>query len=164
MLDLNAAGVVAIAPTGDTGTTVAFPAAMPGTLAVTALAHNGPTCTTPNNHWSTAYSLYTPGYTPIAAGADLAAPGHGVLTTAGGTSYTAADGTALAAAHVTGLSALALAHHPTLRAQARTATRLHHLHTILTASSTPVPAMRPTGKGLPDALTALGLPFRPSGS
>ncbi|SHN35325.1 S8 family serine peptidase [Streptomyces yunnanensis] len=163
IFDLHAAGVATIAPTGDTTSSLAFPAAVPGVLAITALAHIDPTCPIPHSGWPTTEPLYTPTFVPAVPGADLAAPGTNILTTAGDASYTTASGTALAAAHITALSALALAHHPTLRTQARTSTRLHQLHSVLTASGTPVLSSCPTGRGLPDAPTALALssPSRP---
>ncbi|WP_102922488.1 S8 family serine peptidase [Streptomyces noursei] len=159
ILDLHAAGVITIAPTGDTGNSVSFPAATPGVLAVTALAHIGLPCIAPPNGSPVAGTLYTPAYAPSAPGADLAAPGASIPTTAGDASYTTADGTALAAAHITALSALALAHHPALRTQARTSTRLHHLHSVLTTSGMPVAASCPTGRGIPDATAVLGLSY-----
>ncbi|MFK0297379.1 S8 family serine peptidase [Streptomyces sp. NPDC090442] len=155
--DLHTAGIVAIAPVGDTGGHVTFLAAVPGVLAVTALAHSNSSWVAPRNGQQTAGVLYTPSYAPTVPGADLAAPGTNILTTAGESSYTTVDGTALAAAHITALSALALAHHPGLRNQTRTFTRLHHLHSVLTTSSVPVTASHVTGRGIPDAARVVGM-------
>ncbi|GAA1880275.1 hypothetical protein GCM10009753_04540 [Streptantibioticus ferralitis] len=164
--DVRAAGIVCIAPAGDDGTVVAFPASLPGVLAVGALGHTG---TYPPGTPYSAYTagqpspadLYAPLFSPLGPGIDLTAPGVAVLTTAPGGTYTPYDGTAIAAAHITGLAALTLAHHDTLRIQPqpRSVARVDHVHAMLRGSCRPVPGTDPkrVGAGLPDAPAALGL-------
>ncbi|MGP3983482.1 S8 family serine peptidase [Streptomyces sp. KR80] len=166
VLDLRAAGVACIAPAGDSGAAVAFPASLPTVLAVGALGHTG---TYPPESPHAAYAgrqpawpgPYAPHFTPVGPGVDLVGPGVAVVTTAPGGDYTPVDGTALAAAHITGLAALVLAHHDHLRTQQqlRTAARVDHLFGLLRASCRQLPSADRirTGAGLPDAPTALGL-------
>jgi subtilisin family serine protease len=166
IVDTRAAGIVCIAPAGDDGTTVAFPARLPGILAVGACGHTG---TYPPTAPSAAYApghptvtnLYAPPFTPLGPGVDLSGPGVAVITTAPGDTYTPYDGTAIAASHITGLAALTLAHHDALRIQPqpRSSARVDHVHTMLRTSCRPVPGIDPTriGAGLPDAPAALGL-------
>jgi subtilisin family serine protease len=166
VVDSRAAGIVCVAPAGNDGTTVSFPARLPGVLAISALGHLG---TYPPGTPSTAYApgqptaanLYAPPFTPLGPGVDLSGPGVAVITTASGDTYTPYDGTAIAASHITGLAALTLAHHDALRMQPqpRSASRVDHVHTMLRTSCRPVPGLDPMriGAGLPDAPAALGL-------
>ncbi|MFF8847653.1 S8 family serine peptidase [Streptomyces sp. NPDC015127] len=162
LMDAHAAGITVIAPVGDTAGPVTHPAALPGVLAVGAIAHTG---TYPHTHPLTAAQPPWPGpysapFTPAGPGVDLVAPGAAVVTTALGDGYTPADGTAIAAAHVTGLAALLLAHHDHLRTQAlpRTPARADHLLALLRTACRPVPGTDPSrlGAGIADAPTALG--------
>ena len=164
--DSRAAGIVCVAPAGDDGTTVSFPARLPGVLAVGALGHvgtypPGTPCTAYTAGQPTATSLYPPPFTPLGAGVDLSGPGVAIITTAPGDTYIPYDGTAIAASHITGLAALTLAHHDALRIQPqpRSAARVDHVHATLRASCRPVPGLDPVriGAGLPDAPAALGL-------
>lgn len=161
LADLRAAGVAAIAPAGDSGTVTAFPASVPTVIAVGALAHPD---TDPDTHLDgrTARAAwpgpYTPAFTPL--GADLAAPGTAILTTAPGGEHTVADGTAIAAAHVTALAAVLLGHHDQLRSAATQASdarqagaeRVDRLAAVLRAASFVPPGCDPAraGAGLPD--------------
>ncbi|MFD7446511.1 S8 family serine peptidase [Streptomyces sp. NPDC059909] len=162
--DAHAAGIAVIAPAGDTAGPVAHPAALPGILAVGAIAHTGTyPSTSPHTRVQPPWpSPYAAPFTPTGPGVDLVAPGAAVITTALGDSYTPADGTAIAAAHITGLAALLLAHHDHLRTQAvpRTPARADYLHTLLRTACRPVPGADPArmGAGLADAPTALGTP------
>lgn len=164
LLDAHAAGITVIAPAGDTTGPVAHPAALPGVLAVGAIAHTG---TYPAGSPLAAVEPPWPGpypapFTPAGPGVDLVAPGAAVITTGLGDGYTPADGTAIAASHVTGLAALLLAHHDHLRTQAvpRTRARADRLHTLLRTACRPLPGADParTGAGIADAPTALGIP------
>jgi hypothetical protein len=174
LADVRAAGTAVIANAGDTGTVTAFPAAVPTVVAVGALAHPD---TDPDTHmdgpagraiWS---GPYTPAFTPM--GADLAAPGTAIVTTAPGGEFTIADGTAIAAAHITGLAALLLAHHENLRAAddpsagggLSGAARVDMLTALLRAASSIPAGCDParSGAGLPDAAvvqtTALSMAY-----
>ncbi|AVH55042.1 MULTISPECIES: S8 family serine peptidase [Streptomyces] len=164
LLDAHAAGITVIAPAGDTAGPVTHLAALPGVLAVGAIAHTG---TYPANSPLAAVQPpwggpYPAPFTPTGPGVDLVAPGAAVITTGLGDGYTPADGTAIAASYVTGLAALLLAHHDYLRTQAvpRTPARADRLHTLLRAACRPLPGADParTGAGIADAPTALGLP------
>ncbi|MFF4551255.1 S8 family serine peptidase [Streptomyces sp. NPDC001435] len=169
LADATAAGIACIAPAGDTGGPIAFPASLPTVFAVGALGafgtyppdssqgtHTGPQLS-PEGLFAAPFSCHGPGI-------DAAAPGVAVLSCAPEGGYTAADGTATASAHIAGLAALVLAHHEVFHGQLlpRGPGRVQHLFDIIAAScrqlATPgtVEAAR-TGRGLPDALTALGL-------
>ncbi|MFF3403063.1 S8 family serine peptidase [Streptomyces sp. NPDC002659] len=164
LLDAHAAGIAIVAPAGDSQSPVTQPAALPGVLAVGAIAHTG--TYPPGGPFAAAQppwpGPYPAPFTPAGPGVDLVAPGAAVITTALGDGYTAADGTAIAAAHITGLAALLLAHHDHLRTQAvpRTPARTDHLHMLLRTACHPLPGHDPsrTGAGLADAPTALGIP------
>ncbi|MEU1601443.1 S8 family serine peptidase [Streptomyces sp. NPDC005708] len=168
LADANAAGIACIAPTGDTGGPISFPASLPTVFAVGALGafgtyppdtaqatHYGPQLT-PEGLFAAPFSCY--------AGVDAAAPGVAVLSCAPQGGYTALDGTTTASAHIAGLAALILAHHEDFHGQLlpRGPSRLQHLFEIIAASCRPLAApgtldAARTGRGLPDALIALGL-------
>ncbi|MFJ8025835.1 S8 family serine peptidase [Streptomyces sp. NPDC096311] len=169
LADASAAGIACIAPAGDTGGPIAFPASLPTVFAVGALGafgtyppdtsqatHTGPQLT-PEGLFAAPFSSYGPGI-------DAAAPGVAVLSCAPEGGYTALDGTGTASAHVAGLAALILAHHEDFHGQLlpRGPGRVQHLFDIIAASCRPLAtpgtaeAAR-TGRGLPDALVALGL-------
>ncbi|GGJ63512.1 hypothetical protein [Streptomyces brasiliensis] len=87
-----------------------------------------------------------------------------VLSCAPQGGYVALDGTGTASAHITGLAALVLAHHEDFHGQLlpRGPGRVQHLFEIIAASCRPLAApgtldAARTGRGLPDALIALGL-------
>ncbi|MEU1408248.1 S8 family serine peptidase [Streptomyces sp. NPDC005728] len=169
LADTTAAGIACIAPTGDTAGPIAFPACLPTVFAVGALGaygtsppdtshatHTGPQLS-PEGLFAAPFSCHGPGI-------DAAAPGVAVLSCAPEGGYTAADGTATASAHIAGLAALVLAHHEVFHGQLlpRGPGRVQHLFDIITASCRPLaapgtPDAARTGRGLPDALTALGL-------
>ncbi|MFD8396068.1 S8 family serine peptidase [Streptomyces sp. NPDC059680] len=160
--DAHRAGITVIAPAGDTAGPVTHLATLPEVLAVGALAHTG---SYPASSPLAAVQPPWPGpypapFTPTGPGVDLVAPGAAVITTALGDGYTPTDGTAIAAAHVTGLSALLLAHHDHLRAEAlpRTRARADRLYTLLRTACRPLRNADPrTGAGIADAPTALGI-------
>ncbi|MPY48226.1 S8 family serine peptidase [Streptomyces sp. K1PN6] len=169
LADANAAGIACVAPAGDTGGPVAFPASLPTVFAVGALGvfgsyppdtsqatHSGSQLT-PEGLFAAPFSCYGPGV-------DAAAPGVAVLSCSPQGGYAALDGTGTASAHVAGLAALVLAHHEDLHGQLlpRGPGRVNHLFELVAAScrrlATPgtTEAAR-VGRGLPDALVALGL-------
>lgn len=169
LADANAAGIACVAPAGDTGGPVAFPGSLPTVFAVGALGvfgsypqdtsqatHAGPQLT-PEGLFAAPFSCYGPGV-------DAAAPGVAVLSCSAQGGYTALDGTGTASAHVAGLAALVLAHHEDFHGQLlpRGPGRVQHLFDIISASCRPLAApgtaeAARVGRGLPDALVALGL-------
>ncbi|MFI6490570.1 S8 family serine peptidase [Streptomyces sp. NPDC050564] len=169
LADANAAGIACVAPTGDTGGPVAFPGSLPTVFAVGALGvfgsypqdtsqatHSGPQLT-PEGLFAAPFSGYGPGI-------DAVAPGVAVMSCAPQGGYAALDGTGTASAHVAGLAALVLAHHEDFHGQLlpRGPGRVQHLFEIIAASCRQL-AFPGTaegarvGRGLPDALVALGL-------
>jgi hypothetical protein len=197
LADAHAAGLVVTAPAGDTGTVTAFPAAAPGVIAVGALAHpdtapdaspNGPDAAGtdpagpagPARHQALHQAVtpaptppawsgpYTPAFTPV--GADVAAPGTAIVTTAPGGEHTTADGTAIAASHITALAALLIAHHARLQPLAadsggerqRSAGLAEQVAALIRAASRVPAGCDPerAGAGLPDAAAAFAVPAR----
>lgn len=169
LADAHAAGVACVAPAGDFGGPVAFPGSLPTVFTVGALGafgsyppdtsqatHAGPPLT-PEGLFAARFSAYGPEV-------DAVAPGVAVLSCSPRGGYAALDGTGPASAHVAGLAALVLAHHEDFRGQLppRGPGRVQRLFEIIAASCRPLAlpgsweAAR-TGRGLPDALVALGL-------
>ncbi|MER5822182.1 S8 family serine peptidase [Streptomyces mirabilis] len=169
LADANAAGIACVAPAGDTAGPVAFPGSLPTVFTVGALGvfgsyppdtsqatHSGPQLT-PEGLFAAPFSCYGPGV-------DAAAPGVAVLSCSPLGGYTALDGTGTASAHVAGLAALVLAHHEDFHGQLlpRGPGRVQHLFDIIAGSCRPLAApgtveAARVGRGLPDALVALGL-------
>jgi subtilisin family serine protease len=169
LADASAAGIACIAPAGDTGGPIAFPASLPTVFAVGALGAFGtyPPDTSQATHYGpqlTPEGLFAAPFTCYGPGVDAAAPGVAVLSCAPEGGYMALDGTTTASAHVAGLAALVLAHHEDFhgRLLPRGPGRVQHLFEIIAASCRPLAApgtmdAARTGRGLPDALIALGL-------
>ncbi|GAA2631025.1 hypothetical protein GCM10010307_23300 [Streptomyces vastus] len=169
LADANAAGIACVAPAGDSGGPVCFPGSLPTVFAVGALGvfgsfppdtsqatHVGPQMT-PEGLFAAPFSCYGPGV-------DAAAPGVAVLSCSPQGGYAALDGTGTASAHVAGLAALVLAHHEDFHGQLlpRGPGRVQHLFDIIAASCSQLAApgtmdAARVGRGLPDALVALGL-------
>ncbi|MEU6011992.1 S8 family serine peptidase [Streptomyces sp. NPDC047453] len=112
---------------------------------------------TPEGLFAAPFSCYGPGV-------DAAAPGVAVPSCAPQGGYAALDGTTTASAHVAGLAALVLAHHEDFHGQLlpRGPGRVQHLFEIIAASCRQLAAhgtveAARVGRGLPDALVALGL-------
>ncbi|MGW9028369.1 S8 family serine peptidase [Streptomyces sp. NPDC055722] len=169
LADASAAGIACIAPAGDTGGPIAFPASLPTVFAVGALGAFGtyPPESSQATHYGpqlTPEGLFAAPFTCYGPGVDAAAPGVAVLSCAPEGGYMALDGTTTASAHVAGLAALVLAHHEDFhgRLLPRGPGRVQHLFEIIAASCRPLAApgtmdAARTGRGLPDALIALGL-------
>ncbi|MGW0632264.1 S8 family serine peptidase [Streptomyces sp. NPDC002758] len=169
LADATAAGIACIAPAGDTGGPIAFPASLPTVFAVGALGAFGtyPPDTSQATHTGrqlTPEGLFAAPFSCHGPGIDAAAPGVAVLSCAPGGGYTALDGTGTASAHVAGLAALILAHHEDFHGQLlpRGPGRVQHLFDIIAASCRQLAApgtaeAARTGRGLPDALVAFGL-------
>ncbi|WP_406190398.1 S8 family serine peptidase [Streptomyces sp. NBC_01017] len=169
LADATAAGIACIAPAGDSGGPVTFPACLPTVFAVGALGALG-TCPPDTSHAShtgpplTPEGLFAAPFSSHGPGIDATAPGVAVLSCAPDGGYTTLDGTHAASAHLAGLAALVLAHHENFHGQLlpRGPGRVQHLFDIIAASCRPLAAPNTveatrTGRGLPDALTALGL-------
>ncbi|WP_260328407.1 S8 family serine peptidase [Streptomyces sp. Ag109_O5-1] len=169
LADATAAGIACIAPVGDSGGPVSFPASLPTVFAVGALGAFGtyPPDTSQATHVGPQLSpegLFAAPFSCHGPGVNAAAPGVSVLSCSSDGGYTALDGTVTASAHIAGLAALVLAHHEDFHSQLlpRGPGRVQHLFEIIAASCRPLAAPGTldavrTGRGLPDALTALGL-------
>ncbi|MFJ9705251.1 S8 family serine peptidase [Streptomyces sp. NPDC101234] len=169
LADATAAGIACIAPAGDSGGPVSFPASLPTVFSVGALGAFGtfPPDTSHATHVGPQLSpegLFAAPFSCHGPGVNAAAPGVSVLSCSPDGGYTALDGTGTASAHIAGLAALVLAHHEDFHGQLlpRGPGRVQHLFGTLAASCRPLAApgtldAARTGSGLPDALTALGL-------
>ncbi|MFD8716991.1 S8 family serine peptidase [Streptomyces sp. NPDC059629] len=169
LADATAAGIACIAPAGDSGGPVSFPASLPTVFSVGALGAFGtfPPGTSHATHVGPQLSpegLFAAPFSCHGPGVNAAAPGVSVLSCSPDGGYTALDGTGTASAHIAGLAALVLAHHEDFHGQLlpRGPGRVQHLFGTIAASCRPLAApgtldAARTGSGLPDALTALGL-------
>ncbi|WP_416980879.1 S8 family serine peptidase [Streptomyces sp. T028] len=169
LADANAAGIACVAPAGDTAGPVAFPGSLPTVFAVGALGVFGsyPPDTSQATHTGsqlTPEGLFAAPFSCHGPGVDAAAPGVAVLSCSPRGGYAALDGTGAASAHVVGLAALVLAHHEDFHGQVppRGPGRVEHLFGVIAASCRPLAApgtveASRVGRGLPDALVALGL-------
>ncbi|MGY0058914.1 S8 family serine peptidase [Streptomyces sp. LZ34] len=169
LADAHAAGVACVAPAGDSGGPVAFPGSLPTVFAVGALGAFGsyPPDTSQATHAGpplTPEGLFAARFSACGPEVDATAPGVAVLSCSPRGGYAALDGTGPASAHVAGLAALVLAHHEDFRGHLppRGPGRVQRLFEIIAASCRPlaVPGTwerARTGRGLPDALVALGL-------
>ena len=106
----HAAGIILVAAAGNSGDTVAFPAALPQVIAV-------------GSHDAGARVDQRAAFSPRRAGVDLVAPGRAILTTdvragSADAAYFAATGTSFSAPFVAGAIALALSLEPSLDAAA----------------------------------------------
>ncbi len=169
LADANAAGIACVAPAGDTAGPVAFPGSLPTVFTVGALGVFGsyPPDTSQATHSGTQLTpegLFAAPFSCLGPGVDAAAPGVAVLSCSPQGGYAALDGTGTASAHVAGLAALVLAHHEDFHGQLlpRGPGRVERLFEIIAASCRPLAApgsleAARVGRGMPDALVALGL-------
>jgi subtilisin len=158
-------GAAIIAPVGNAGRRVQFPACSMHVLAVGALGRAG---TFPEDSPHAAHEIsadmmpdksFVPIFSCSGPEVDLCAPAVAVISCQAPNGYVAGDGTSIAAAHVAALAALVLAHHADFQLQfaARSAMRVERLFQILKQTAQPLPNVLRTGAGLPDAPRALGL-------
>jgi subtilisin family serine protease len=182
-------GIACVAAAGDGGGPIAWPAAAPGVLAVSAIGQLG--SFPPDSGIAaeltgppTPDGLFVPRFANHGPGIDCCAPGVAIVSGLPPASYGPLGGTAIAAAHVAATAGLVLAHHPQFRPEAgrpammRDASRVDRLFQLILASCRPLPGLGPlqSGAGVPDAPVAVGVTprggypplvgsaFRPPGS
>jgi subtilisin len=153
-------GIACIVAAGNSGGPLAFPATLPGVMAVAAVGKLKefpadsshalsviPQLIGNDNIFPANFS----GWGPQVA---VSGPGVAVVSTVPGGGYAAADGTSAAAAHLTGLAALVLAHHPLLQEgvlRVRSEQRFQAVFELLRASAVPhFPDPLRGGAGVPD--------------
>jgi subtilisin len=168
-------GIACVAAAGDGGGPIAWPAAAPGVLAVSAIGQLG--SFPPDSGIAaeltgppTPDGLFCPQFANYGPGIDCCAPGVAIVSGLPPASYGPLDGTAIAAAHVAATAGLVLAHHPQFRPEAgrspmvRDASRVDRLFQLILASCRPLPGLDPlrSGAGVPDAAVAVGVTPRGS--
>jgi len=166
------AGVACIAAAGNSSGPVQYPASSQHVLAVGAIGKMGEF---PPDSYHTEtlgtdvdmQGYFTARFSCFGPQVDVCAPGVAVVSSVPPNNFAAWDGTSMATPHVTGLAALVLAHRPEFQSilRMRSPERVEGLFQILRMSARPVTLGDPNhvGYGMPDALTALGLPQAQTG-
>ena len=169
-------GIACVVAAGNTGGPLAFPAMLPGVLAVAAVGKlrefpaDSSHVLSVLPHLIGSDDIFAAAFSGAGPQVAVSAPGVAVVSTVPGGGYAAADRTAAAAAHVTGLAALILAHHPAFQEgpfRQRSEQRVHALFELIRASAVPrfADPLR-GGAGVPylprvpggQSLLAMGLP------
>jgi subtilisin len=153
-------GIACIVAAGNSGGPVAFPATLPGVMAVAAV---GKLREFPadSSHALTVIpqlvggdEIFVASFSGAGPQIALCAPGVAVVSAVAGGGYAAADGTSVAAAHVSGFAALVLAHHPLFKEgpfRVRSERRVHALFELVRGSAVArYPDMLRGGAGVPD--------------
>lgn len=155
-------GIACIAAAGNTGAAPAFPATLPGLMAVGAVGRlrefpaDSSHALAVLPHLIGADEVFAASFSAAGSQVAVSAPGVAVISAVPGGGYAAADGTSVAAAYVTGFAALVLAHHPLLQQgvlRTRTEQRVQVLLDLIRASAVPhfADPLR-GGAGVPDLL------------
>jgi subtilisin len=153
-------GIACIVAAGNSGGPLAFPATLPGVMAVAAVGKLKEFPADSSHVLSVVPQLigrdeiFAASFSGAGPQVAVCAPGVAIVSTVPGGGYTAADGTSAAAAHVTGLAALVLAHHPLFQQgsfSGRSEQRVHALFELIRASAVPrFPDRQRGGAGVPD--------------
>ena len=154
------AGIACIVAAGNTGGPLAFPATVPGVMAVAAIGKLREFPADSSHALNVMPQLlgsdgvFAASFSAAGPQIAVSAPGVAIVSTVPGGGYAAADGTSASAAHVTGLAALILAHHPLFREDSlklRSEQRVHALFELIRTSAIPYVAdLQRSGAGVPN--------------
>jgi len=137
-------GIACIVAAGNTGGPVAFPATLPGVMAVAAVGKLREFPADSSHALSVipqligSEDIFAATFSGTGPQIAVCAPGVAIVSTVPGAGYAAADGTSVAAAHVTAFAALVLAHHPLFKESSfrvRSERRLHALFELVRSSA-----------------------------
>jgi subtilisin len=160
LLEARQKGIACIVAAGNSGGPLAFPAMLPGVMAVAAVGKlkefpadsSHVLCVVPQLIGSD--DVFPANFSGAGPQVAVSAPGVAIVSTVPGGGYAAADGTSAATAHVTGFAALVLAHHPLLQEgpfKVRSEQRVQALFELIRASAVPrFPDPQRGGAGVPD--------------